>query len=54
MLYEVITAITTPIIGVSRPGHLEDAIAALDLKLTEEEIAQLEAPYVPHAVAGFS
>jgi len=47
-------AITAPIIGVSRPGHLEDAIAALDLKLTEEEIAQLEAPYVPHAVAGFS
>jgi len=46
--------ITAPIIGVSRPGHLEDAIAALDLKLTEDEIAQLEAPYVPHAVAGFS
>jgi len=47
-------AITAPIIGVSRPGHLEDAIAALELKLTDEEIAQLEAPYVPHAVAGFS
>jgi aryl-alcohol dehydrogenase-like predicted oxidoreductase len=46
--------ITAPIIGVSRPGHLEDAIAALDLKLTDDEIAQLEAPYVPHAVAGFS
>ncbi len=45
--------ITSPIIGASKPAHLTDAVAALSLKLTAEEIASLEAPYVPHAVAGF-
>ncbi|WP_441240875.1 aldo/keto reductase [Tardiphaga sp. 768_D3_N2_1] len=45
--------ITSPIIGASKPAHLTDAVAALSLKLTNEEIAALEAPYVPHAVAGF-
>jgi 1-deoxyxylulose-5-phosphate synthase len=44
--------ITAPIIGASREGHLEDAIAALALRLTPEECAALEAPYVPHPVAG--
>jgi aryl-alcohol dehydrogenase-like predicted oxidoreductase len=44
--------ITAPIIGASRDGHLEDAVAALALKLTAEECAALEAPYVPHPVAG--
>jgi 1-deoxyxylulose-5-phosphate synthase len=44
--------VTAPIIGASRPGHLEDAVAALDLHLTAEEIAVLEAPYVPHPVSG--
>ncbi len=46
--------VTAPIVGASRPGHLDDAIAALTLKLGSEEIALLEAPYVPHAVVGFS
>jgi aryl-alcohol dehydrogenase-like predicted oxidoreductase len=45
--------ITAPIIGASKPSHLEDAVAALELKLTPEETAALEAPYVPHAVVGF-
>jgi aryl-alcohol dehydrogenase (NADP+) len=45
--------ITSPIIGASKPGHLTDAVAALSLKLTKDEIAALETPYVPHAVAGF-
>jgi aryl-alcohol dehydrogenase (NADP+) len=45
--------ITSPIIGASKSAHLSDAVAALSLKLTSEEIAALEAPYVPHAVAGF-
>jgi aryl-alcohol dehydrogenase (NADP+) len=45
--------ITSPIIGASKPAHLTDAVAALSLKLTSEEVASLEAPYVPHAVAGF-
>jgi 1-deoxyxylulose-5-phosphate synthase len=44
--------ITSPIIGASREGHLEDAMAALDLRLTAEELAALEAPYVPHPVSG--
>ncbi len=44
--------VTAPIIGASKPQHLEDAVAALALALSAEEIAVLEAPYVPHAVAG--
>jgi 1-deoxyxylulose-5-phosphate synthase len=44
--------VVAPIIGASKPQHLEDAFAALSLKLGAEEIAALEAPYVPHAVAG--
>ncbi|GAB2892126.1 aldo/keto reductase [Paraburkholderia jirisanensis] len=45
--------VTAPIIGASKPHHLTDAVAALSLKLTHEEIAALEAPYVPHEVVGF-
>ncbi len=43
---------TAPIVGTSKPQHLDDAVAALDIKLSSEEIAALEEPYVPHAVAG--
>ena len=46
--------ITAPIIGASKPNHLEDAVAALDVKLTKEEIEFLEEPYVPHEVTGFA
>lgn len=42
--------VTAPIIGATKPHHLDDAIAALSLKLTAEEIASLEEPYVPHPV----
>ncbi|HKR39162.1 MAG TPA: aldo/keto reductase [Paraburkholderia sp.] len=45
-------AITSPIIGASKPQHIEDAVAALSLKLSDEEIKTLEAPYLPHAIAG--
>ena len=45
--------VTAPIIGASKPHHLKDALAALTLDLRPEEIEQLEAEYVPHAVAGF-
>jgi aryl-alcohol dehydrogenase (NADP+) len=45
--------VTAPIVGVTKPAHLEDAIAALALELSPEEIEQLESPYEPHAVAGF-
>ena len=44
--------VTAPIIGASKPQQLNDAVAALSLKLEPNEIEQLEAPYVPHAVAG--
>jgi len=47
-------AITAPIIGATKSHHIPDAVAALDLALSEEEIAQLESPYRPHEVAGFS
>jgi aryl-alcohol dehydrogenase (NADP+) len=45
--------VTAPIVGASKPGHLTDAAAALALKLDADEIAALEAPYVPHRVSGF-
>ena len=47
-------AVTAPIIGASKPQHLDDAVAALSLALTPEEIAMLEAPYTPHPVVGFT
>jgi aryl-alcohol dehydrogenase-like predicted oxidoreductase len=46
--------VSAPIIGAAKPQHLEDAVAALTLKLSADEIAQLEAPYVPHAIVGHS
>jgi len=46
--------VTAPIVGASKLPHLEDAVASLSVKLTADEIAQLEAPYLPHAVAGFN
>lgn len=46
--------ITAPIIGASKPHHLEDAVAALELKLSPDEITFLEEAYEPHRVAGFS
>ncbi|MEX5717980.1 aldo/keto reductase [Geodermatophilus maliterrae] len=45
--------VTAPIVGVTKAGHLDDAVAAVDLHLTDEEIARLEEPYTPHAVVGF-
>jgi aryl-alcohol dehydrogenase-like predicted oxidoreductase len=45
--------VTAPIVGASKPHHLDDAIAALSLNLSPEEIASLEEPYVPHPVVGF-
>ena len=42
-------AMTAPIVGVTKPHHLDDAVAAVDLKLSAEEIARLEEAYVPHA-----
>ena len=46
-------AVTAPIVGATKPGHLEDAIAAVDLELSDDEAAQLEGPYSPRLPAGF-
>ena len=46
--------ITVPIIGATKPHHLEDAVAALSVKLSPEEIQYLEEAYLPHPVIGFS
>ena len=46
--------ITAPIVGATQPHHLEDAVAAVSLKLTPEEVSALEEPYAPHPVLGFS
>ena len=48
-----VKGVTAPIIGASKTSHLDDAVASLSLELSDEEIATLEAPYVPHAVSGF-
>jgi 1-deoxyxylulose-5-phosphate synthase len=44
--------VTAPIIGATKITHLEDAIGALFMKLTENEVTYLEAPYVPHPIVG--
>ncbi|WP_027479341.1 aldo/keto reductase [Gryllotalpicola ginsengisoli] len=46
-------AVTSPIVGVTKPQHLTDAIASLEVTLTDEQAAYLEEPYRPHEVAGF-
>ena len=47
-------AITTPIIGATKPHHLDDAVAALSVQLTPDEIRHLEEAYQPHPTLGFS
>lgn len=44
--------VTAPIVGATKPHHLEDAVAALSVKLTPGEVASLEEPYVPHPILG--
>ncbi len=44
--------ITSPIVGATKLSHLDDAIGALAIKLTREEVAYLEEPYVPHRIVG--
>jgi len=47
-------AVTAPIVGATRLRHLDDAVAAVEMTLSEEEVARLEAPYRPHPVIGHS
>jgi aryl-alcohol dehydrogenase-like predicted oxidoreductase len=44
--------ITSPIIGATKPHHLDDAVAAVDVQLSTDEIAKLEEPYIPHPILG--
>jgi 1-deoxyxylulose-5-phosphate synthase len=44
--------VTAPIIGASQAGHVDDAVAAVDVHLTDDEIERLEEPYRPHAIRG--
>ncbi len=46
--------VAAPIIGATKPHHLDDAVAAVDLRLTPDELATLEEPYTPRPVAGFA
>ena len=45
-------AVTAPIVGATKIGHVDDALAAEAFELRSDEIARLEEPYVPHAVSG--
>jgi 1-deoxyxylulose-5-phosphate synthase len=47
-------AVSAPIVGATRLSHLDDALAAVDVTLSAEEVARLEAPYRPHPVLGHS
>jgi aryl-alcohol dehydrogenase-like predicted oxidoreductase len=44
--------VTAPIVGATKLGHVEDALAAAELSLSDEELARLEEPYRPHPVLG--
>ncbi len=46
--------VTAPIVGATKMHHLDDAVAAVSIKLTPEEITSLEEPYIPHPVLGFN
>ncbi|WP_432026021.1 aldo/keto reductase [Streptomyces sp. 1222.5] len=44
--------VAAPIVGAAKPQHLQDAVAAVELRLSEKEIEELERPYTPHAISG--
>ena len=48
----LLTKVTAPVVGATKPRHVEGAAAAVDLRLSDAEIAYLEEPYVPHAIVG--
>jgi aryl-alcohol dehydrogenase-like predicted oxidoreductase len=45
--------VTSPIVGATKLSHVDDAVAAVELGLTDAELEELSTAYVPHAVAGF-
>jgi aryl-alcohol dehydrogenase-like predicted oxidoreductase len=44
--------VTAPIVGASKPQHLQDAVAAVELELSDKELEELERPYTPHEISG--
>lgn len=48
----LLTKVTSPVVGMTKPSHVTGALRAVDLTLTPEECAALEAPYTPHALVG--
>ena len=46
------SGVTAPIIGATKTHHIEDAVKAVELKLTQDELAYLAAPYKPHPILG--
>ena len=48
----LLTKVTSPVVGATKLHHVDGAVKAVNLKLTEEETAYLEEPYVPHPLAG--
>ncbi len=46
--------VSSPIVGATKPHHLTDAVSAIELELSTEEITRLEEPYTPHPIAGFA
>lgn len=48
----LLTKVTAPVVGATKPCHVEGAVKAVDFTLTDEEIRYLEEPYVPHKLAG--
>lgn len=46
------STVTAPIVGATKPSHIDDAVAALDVELTDKETAELEQPYAPRAISG--
>ena len=48
----LLTKVTAPVVGATKPHHIDGAVGAVDLILTEEEIRYLEEPYIPHALVG--
>lgn len=48
----LLTKVTSPIVGATKPHHIETAVNSVELMLTDEEIAYLEEPYVPHELVG--
>ena len=45
-------AVSAPIVGATKPSHIDDALASLDITLTADEIARLESPYTPQPIQG--